>query len=238
MDFKRGLYLCTPPALWTLGKRILRPDVIESFVDKKLFGSYSQYGEDLVMDVLLGCPYEGCYVDIGANDPDDLSNTRRFYERGWRGINIEPEPRLFSRLSECRPNDVNLNVGIGAEVGTLKFYRIQPSTLSTFDPVIARYNLKSPGATLLDEVLLPVVKLSHILDEHLNGRQIDFLSVDVEGYELEVLQSNDWERYLPRLILVEICHRGGSIVNYLGTHDYRLVWSNSTNGLFVNESMI
>lgn len=238
MGFKRLLYLCTPPGLWMLGKRILKPDAIESFIDKELVGSYSQYSEDLIVDVLLGCSLDGCYIDIGANDPELLSNTHRFYMRGWRGINIEPEPNLFQKLSEGRPLDVNLNVGVGAEISILKFYRLEPSTLLSFDPAVARHNLRSIGAKALGEVILPVVTITSILDEHLNNRDIDFMSIDVEGSELEVLRGNDWQRYRPRLILIEINHRGKEIQSYLNTHGYRLIWSNSTNGIFIDEAMI
>lgn len=238
MDLKGVLYLCTPPAIWILGKRILRSNEIGSFIDNDLVGSYSQYGEDLIVDALLGCPSDGCYIDIGANDPEVLSNTRRFYIRGWRGINIEPEPNLFQKLCEGRQYDVNLNVGIGAESGTLKFYRIEPATLSSFDPAVARHNLRSPGSKARGEVLLPVVTLTSILDEHLNDRDIDFMSIDVEGCELEVLRGNDWQRYRPRLILIEVYHRGKEIQSYLNTYGYRLIWSNSTNGIFIDEAII
>lgn len=236
MDLKRVLYLVTPPGIWMLGKRIFRSNAIGSFIINELLGSYSQYGEDLIVDALLGCPSDGCYIDIGANDPEFLSNTRRFYIRGWHGINIEPEPNLFQKLSEGRPSDVNLNVGIGAESGTLKFYRLEPSTLSSFDPAVARYNRRSLGAKALGEVILPVVTLTSVLDKHLKDREIDFMSVDVEGSELEVLQGNDWQRYRPRLILIEIYHRGKEIQSYLNSHGYRLIWSNSTNGIFIDET--
>lgn len=219
LKLKAILYLMTPPALWKLGRRIFRrgksTNEDGSFIDNEFLGSYSQYGEDLIIDALLGCPKSGCYVDIGANDPVFLSNTLRFYERGWRGINVEPEPNLFVKLSERRAQDINLNVGIGTEAGSLTFYRIQPSQLSTFNADQARKNLKRPGATALQEMELPVVTLSHLFEEHLGERRIDFLSVDVEGFELEVFRGNDWAKFRPRLILVEINPGKESIVTYL-----------------------
>ena len=85
------------------------------------------------MDALLNCKPSGFYVDIGANDPQLLSNTQRFYKKGWTGINIEPNIIQYKKFIEMRPNDINLNVGIGSSNKEMDFYILTADTLSTFD---------------------------------------------------------------------------------------------------------
>lgn len=226
----------TPPLLWDFMKKTLLregDDTVRPFVGDAA-GSYSQFGEDLVLDALLGCPADGVYVDVGANDPEILSNTRRFHQRGWRGINVEPNTELCGELSRKRSEDINLNIGIAPVAGFLTFYRMDPSTLSTFDKSAVRDNLAHPGARLVEEVQVAVEPLSQVFDEHLGGRAVDFLSVDTEGLDLAVLQSNDWQRHRPRIVLVEVAWRGNEIIEYLGRQGYTFVWSNGVNGVFLD----
>lgn len=227
----------TPPIIWDAGKRVLRRGGDEQvpFVDRAT-GSFSQYGEDLVIDALLGCPSSGFYVDVGANDPDELSNTKRFYLRGWRGLNIEPQPDLHERLVASRPEDVNLNIGLSDHDGELVFHRMDPSTLSTFDSDAVRENLKHPGARLIASEPLPVRTLAAVLSEYGSG-EIDLLSIDVEGHEIPVLSGNDWARFRPRTIMVEVDHTGSPVPEFLCERGYRFVWSNGTNGIFMREDL-
>ncbi len=236
MQILRFINRITPPVLWDLGKRLVKSegdDSVAPFVDD-VAGSFSQYGEDLVIDAMLGSPAHGVFVDVGANDPSELSNTRRFYDRGWRGINIEPDTEQFAAFERLRPCDVNLNIGIAESAGEMTFYRMDPSTLSTFDLEASIDNLAHPGSRLAAEVPVPVRPLAAVLDEYLDGRPIDLLSVDTEGLDLTVLQSNDWQRYRPRVVLVEIAWRGKLIAEYLSAQRYLFIWSNGVNGVFVD----
>ncbi|MBU4556704.1 MAG: FkbM family methyltransferase [Actinobacteria bacterium] len=235
----RILNRITPPFLWDIAKRVIgRSDdgTVPSFLDPSV-GSHSQYGEDLILDALLGSPALGTYVDVGANDPAVLSNTRRFHERGWNGLNIEPNSELCAALASARPGDITLNIGIAPEAGSLTFYKMDPSTLSTFDKGAARDNLAHPGARMIEEVEVLVEPLSQVLDTHLAGRTVDFLSVDTEGLDLAVLQSNDWHKHRPRLVLVEVAWEGAEIIEYLGSQDYAFLWSNAVNGIFADETL-
>ena len=237
MQLIRIINRITPPFLWDIARDWVGhadTDSIQPFVHDSV-RSYSQYGEDLVLDALLGCQDEGFYVDIGANDPEVLSNTLRFYQRGWHGINVEPNSVLADEFRRRRPDDINLNVGIASQAGDLTFYRMEPSTLSTFDQDAVTDNLEHPGARLIEETRVAVEPLTRVLDAHLDGRSIDFLSVDTEGFDLFVLQSNDWLRYRPRLVLVEVAWKPSEIVEYLGTQGYVMVWSNGVNGIFADD---
>ena len=195
--------------------------------------THSQYREDLVIDTLFKHKSNGFYVDIGANDPDVLSNTKLFYNRGWRGINVEPEPNLHTKLCCHRVGDINLRVGVGPETGIMTFYRMSADTLSSFNKQAALQAGKLYGGTLIGEEPTPVAKLADILADNLLGRSIDFMSVDAEGYDLAVLKSNDWSRFRPSVIIVEINVGGNDIVAFLLKQEYVLIFDNGTNGIFV-----
>lgn len=119
----------------------------------------------------------------------------------------------------------------------MTFYRMEPATLSTFDPGAVKDNLAHPGARLAEEVRVAVEPLSQVFDKHLDGREVDFLSVDTEGLDLAVLQSNDWRLFRPKLVLVEVAWSGSVIVSYLEQQSYHLVWSNGVNGIFADGEM-
>ena len=176
-------------------------------ITRYLNGSYSQNGEDLVIDELLGHKHNGYYLDVGAGDPLRFNNTKRFYKRGWTGINIEPNSRLFLKLKDDRKRDVNLNVGIGLSTSTVTFFKFIPDTLSTFSTQEAeRY--KKQGYRLFEVPEVELHRLDVILSEYCGTREIDFMSVDTEGLDLDVLQSNDWNRFKPRVVCVESVRHG------------------------------
>jgi FkbM family methyltransferase len=178
--------------------------------------SYAQNGEDIVLSRAFGQQSEGFYIDIGANDPDTCSVTRLFWEAGWRGINVEPVPALAKRLRTARPRDVNLAVGLSNQCGTLRFFEAEsPSTLSTFSPEAARF-LRGRGITFRERDV-PILTLAELCQRFVTG-PIDFMSIDVEDHELEVIQGGDWARWRPRVVLVEDYISGTGIPNH---HKYQ-----------------
>ena len=199
-------------------------------LNRYLRGSYSQYGEDLMIDRLLGRKQSGFYVDIGANDPVNSNNSMRFYRRGWRGVNVEPDPSCFERLQSMRPGDVNLQIGIAAESGRRTFYALFPSTRSTFSKELAD-QLVEQGFGLVAEQEVEIRPLSEVLDDHCAGRDIDFISIDTEGYDEQVLRSNDWERYAHRLLCIESADEGGSH-RFLLDRGYQRVLHNAANSIY------
>lgn len=165
--------------------------------------SYGLDGEDLILDHFLEGKPNGFYVDIGAHHPARFSNTYLFYRRGWRGINIDAQPdsmRLFRRL---RSRDINLEIGVDIQAGTLKYFQFNEPALNTFSESEAALKNKAPYR-LIDTLQVKVERLDTLLAEHLPaGQEIDFLNIDVEGKDEDVLRSNDWSRYRPRFILAE-----------------------------------
>ena len=211
------------------------------FIHRLLLGSYSQLQEDLVLDRLTGHKKQGFYVDVGAYDPYRFSNTMRFYLRGWRGINIEPNTEHWKRFKKYRPGDTNLNIGIGEKRGALTFYSINPPTLSTFSQKQA-FEYQKEGFQTTSAKKISIYDLASVLRKYAKRKRIDFLSIDVEGYEMSVLKSNNWERFRPRYLCIETASESGdgartkkiqkAVGVYLRAHGYNYVLSNSLNSFY------
>ena len=163
--------------------------------------SYAQYGEDVVLDRVFGQQPTGFYVDIGAGDPVVDSVTQHFYLKGWNGINVEPSVEPFERLAQARPRDINLNVAVSDREGVQLFYQLplKPG-LSTFNSELAA-KYRSEGERLVER-RIRTVPLRHICGTQI-VEAIDFMKIDVEGHELEVLIGTDWRRWRPRVLVIE-----------------------------------
>jgi len=164
--------------------------------------SYSQKKEDIYIDSLLKNKPKGFYVDVGAHDPTRFSNTKRFYNKGWSGINIEPDVNRFKMFEDERYRDINLNIGIGKKKSIMHFYKFIPNTLSTFSETEAKSYIKQ-NYELEKTTDVPIETLEQILDKYCEGKTIDFMSIDTEGFDTEVLMSNNWKKYKPTVICIE-----------------------------------
>lgn len=172
--------------------------------------SYSQEGEDLVLARILGesKAAPGFFVDIGAHHPARFSNTYFFYRKGWRGINVDALPGTKKLFGRMRPRDITIECGVGSQKGTLKYFMFNEPALNTFSELEAKKK-DLPPYHITKTMQLPVVTLKSILDQHLpQGTQVDFMSIDVEGFDHEVVLSNDWGLYRPRVVLVELLNTG------------------------------
>ena len=170
------------------------------FISQKCYG---QNGEDLVLDRLLEHQVDGFFVDIGAHHPVRFSNTYLFYLRGWRGLNIDAQPGSMEAFNRHRPRDINIESGVAKHSGSLNYYQFNEPALNTFDSDEAK--LKNvPPYKIINELGVKVERLDKILETHLPaGQKVDFMSIDVEGKDLEVLESNDWKLCRPRFVLAE-----------------------------------
>lgn len=172
--------------------------------------TYSQEGEDRILDILFGVlnKKNGYYVDVGAHHPQRFSNTNLFYLQGWRGINIDANAEAIALFQEMRPRDINVAFGVGERAGKSTFYIFDEPALNTFNEKTAHNVVNNSTNKITEERIVEVIPLSQILDSYLpKGQYIDLLNVDVEGSDLAVLKSNDWSRYVPLYILVEL-HSG------------------------------
>lgn len=171
----------------------------------KLFGIRlisSQCGEDLIIESIMPGKKDGFYVDIGANHPIKFNNTLLFYNKGWNGINIEPNHSRMWLFNILRKRDVNLNVGIGKTDSVMNFHIFKESTLSTFDDETSEKLIKM-GHPLNKTIRIPISPLKDILEKHAPNKEIDIMSIDTEGFDMEVLESNDWNRFRPRFLIIE-----------------------------------
>jgi FkbM family methyltransferase len=190
--------------------RLWLPQDIKKSFQKVLLGyhsyapSFSSAGEDMILRHVIGSDkMDGFYVDVGAYHPVRASNTYFFYLNGWRGINVEARPGSRKLFDKVRPRDINLEVGVSTEPGQLTYHFIgEDSTMNSF----SRDFLEHIGmlGEVKREIPVPVLPLAELLERHLPaGQAIDFMSVDVEGHDLQALESNDWERFRPRFVVVE-----------------------------------
>jgi FkbM family methyltransferase len=177
--------------------------ILEYFRYKK---SYSQDGEDVVFMSLIEQKkqYKGYFVDVGAHHPVRFSNTWALYKRGWRGINIDPTPGSMRPFRWLRWRDVNLEIGVGPKKDQLIFHCFNDPALNTFDVQLAEERNTGKPYKIIKTVKVEIAPLSSILDKYLPaGQSIDMLTIDVEGLDFAVLQSNNWDKFKPRVILVE-----------------------------------
>ena len=163
--------------------------------------TYSQNFEDVMLERLFGEVKQGFYIDVGAWDPDIHSVTRHFYDKGWSGVNVDPIAARMQAFEIARPRDINLCVAVGSQPGTMTFYEcVEESYLSTLDVATAE-EMRERGLTVVEHTV-PVLTLAEILERHC-PRTVDFLKIDVEGFEGELIKGLDLKRYRPRALVIE-----------------------------------
>ena len=166
--------------------------------------SFSQEGEDMILARIFEGKERGFYVDVGAHHPKRFSNTYHFYLRGWRGINIDAAPGSKALFDAVRPSDINLEVAIADSRRVLTYYAFNEPALNSFAPDLAMERSGLRDYRIVSKQQFETRTLTEVLDENLPpDTEIDFMSVDVEGFDYEVLKSNDWTRFRPQIVLVE-----------------------------------
>lgn len=167
--------------------------------------SYSQEGEDLILYRIFENKDTGFYVDIGAHHPFRFSNTYIFYKRGWSGINVDANPESIILFNKFRKRDINVNFGVGEKKDTLSYYVFNEAALNTFDENLAKKRNGLKEYRIIDIIQIKVIPLRDILDEYLPvNTTIDFMNIDCEGMDFEVLKSNDWDKFRPNVLLAEV----------------------------------
>jgi len=176
-----------------------------NYISRYSVRSYSQEGEDMILRRIFENKNDGFYVDVGAHHPFRFSNTYHFYKRGWRGINIDAMPGSMVSFEKFRSRDINLEFPIASSDQVLTYFSFNEPALNGFSEELSRQRHGQNGYLINKEIKLKTIKLSSLLDEHLSeGTEIDFLNIDVEGFDLDILISNNWLKYKPRYILIEI----------------------------------
>lgn len=203
--------------------------------------SYSQCGEDLIVKFIfdnIGIPHPS-YIDIGAHHPNYINNTAIFYNKSVLGINIEPDPTLFKHFLKRRKNDININAGIGAKEELLDFYIMSTATLNSFSKDAAEDSIKE-GYKIKAVKKIQVYPLKKIINQYANGKFPDFLNLDVEGLDMDILQSINYQN-APLVICVETISfsnsgkgvKDNTIINFLESKGYMVYADTYINTIFI-----
>ena len=169
------------------------------FLNKK---TYSMDEEDLEVKKFFKDEKKGFFVDVGSSHPIHRNNTMLLYKKGWRGINIDISDFSIKLFEYLRPEDLNINLAVSKKNGYVDmFFQKKLSQLSTIKKINS--NNVFQGKVKTEKIVSK--KLTEIIDNSkYNGKKIDFLDIDVEGADLDVLESLDFDRYSPELICVEV----------------------------------
>lgn len=199
------------------------------------FGWYGQSTppEDKIAAVLFG-DYVGTYCEVGAYNGVDLSNTMYFYKRGWKGINFEPHPENYAALCINQPDAIN----ICAATGFITGYNNIKTTPGK--PIVTGFELPKwyirdevPGGEAgLVDLHVPTISLDYAFEIH-GIRAVDLISLDVDGTELDVLHGMDFDRWQPRLIILEYNHALREINEHLAHYGYQMAHENGLNAFYV-----
>ena len=173
------------------------------------YTSFAQTGEDKLLETFFeNREQPGFFVDIGANHPYIYSNTYKFYLKGWRGINVDANPGTKKLFDTMRPGDINIETGVSLVPGELDFYTFENNVFNTMDKQTAEGHCKEFSINIKEVIKVKTMTLAEILKKNLSPSQkIDFMSIDVEGLDMEVLRSNDWGKYRPEVLLVECIYQ-------------------------------
>lgn len=183
--------------------------------------SFAQVGEDMILDRYFNEKKSGFYVDIGANHPYVYSNTYKFYLKGWTGINADANPGTKKLFDALRPKDINVETGVSLTPGELDFYTFENSVFNSMDRQTAEGHCKEFSIAVKEVIKIKTTTLADILNTHLPPSQkIDFMSIDVEGLDMEVLQSNDWGKYKPEVLVVECVYENYDDIQNMETVKY------------------
>jgi FkbM family methyltransferase len=204
------------------------------------FVSYAQNFEDVLLWRALAKVERGFYIDVGAAEPFADSVTAAFYERGWRGINIEPMSGPFGRLVEARPQDINLNIAVENKRTAARYFSVDGGNgISTGVKTLAdTYRVANWDVSQVTVTLTP---LRDVCEKYVGNRPIHFLKVDVEGNEREVLASADFSKFRPWIIVVEATEPNSPIPSHqaweglLLDASYRLVYFDGLNRYYLAE---
>jgi len=206
--------------------------------------SFAQEGEDILLSSyccdlsIVDEGQTGFYVDIGAHHPTRFSNTYLFYLKGWNGINIDAMPGSMSLFNKFRERDINLEIPVSDKIEEVNYYSFKEPAYNTLDSKIAKLRI-SNNNEIGNVYKIKTRTLESVLDEYLPVNiNITFMSIDVEGFDMRVLQSNNWIKYKPKIILIEdesFCYTSqndSEIFKYLLDENYTLIAKTRRNLLF------
>lgn len=209
--------------------------------------SYSQSGEDMLAAYLAHNLHlnEVKYLDIGAYSPTHLSNTYFFYERGSSGVCVEANPNLSKEFKLVRGRDTVLNVAISpTDNGIAPFYILDAPTLSTLSKAEADRLVKEEGVQLVQTIDLPVLSISQLLLSEFQDRNLNFLSLDVEGLDFQIMKNFDFNYVRPEILCLEtleykksgIQSKNSELITFIVQNGYSVYADTQINTIFVDNN--
>ena len=199
--------------------------------------SYSLNAVDLIIDYIFKDKYIGTYVDVGAQHPISNNNTYLLFKRGWNGINIDLDRKNIDLFNLSRPNDINLNYAISDKEGETDFYFYHESSpINTLNKKVKEYQ----KAKISEIKKINTFTLNNVFKKINFDKDIDYLNIDVEGYEDKVLSGFDINKYKPSVVSVEYLDlkmkklefKNNNLDNLLNSNIYK--YFNDNNYYFVN----
>jgi len=207
--------------------------------------SFSQFGEDLIVAGIFRAlgNKKIRYFDIGAHDPFECSNTAYFYQRGNNGVCVEPNPELYSALTRKRKRDICINTGVGANSDVeSEFFVFDGSSLSTFSPDEVSH-LLALGMKIDRTLRIKMMAANDIIKQYLLPSP-NFVSLDVEGSEMDILQQWDFSNYRPEVFCIETLtfsldntgNKRKEIIDFMKNKNYFIFADTHLNTIFVNKA--
>ena len=203
--------------------------------------NFSQEGEDLFLIEFFKNKSEGFYVDVGAFHPFRINNTYALYKKGFRGINIDISATSIDFFNLARSDDINLNIGASNKFENKIFFsKKNLSFHNTFSKSLAESKIQNEP--FKKKYYIECKPLTQIInDTKFSNKKIDFLNIDAEGHDYEVLQGLDLKKYSPKIICIEISpliekknknYKNTKIFKYLLKNNYKLTWKGYNSFIF------
>lgn len=203
--------------------------------------NFSQEGEDLFLIEFFKNKSEGFYVDVGAFHPFRINNTYALYKKGFRGINIDISATSIDFFNLARSDDINLNIGASNKFENKIFFsKKNLSFHNTFSKSLAESKIQNEP--FKKKYYIECKPLTQIIDDtKFSNKKIDFLNIDAEGHDYEVLRGLDLKKYSPKIICIEISpliekknknYKNTKIFKYLLKNNYKLTWKGYNSFIF------
>ena len=204
--------------------------------------TYSTFGEDLIIEKYFEKKKKGFYVDIGCYHPLEGNNTYLLFKKGWNGINVDVNSLSVDLFNKARVNDYNVNLAVSNQKKRLKiYYRKKINMLNTTSKKLAKIHFRNG----FEEKIIGASSLNSIINNSkFKKNKIDFLNIDVEGSELDVLKSLNFKRFKPKLICVEIHNheemynedldylKRNAVYKFLIKKGYKIFWNKGFSFIF------